>query len=478
MAVEKVTVEIGDVPIELETGKLAKQANGSVVVRSGDTVVLVTAVGAQEPRPGADFFPLTVDYEERMYAAGQDPRRLHQARVAAERPRDPDGAHDRPADPAALPEGLPQRDPGRRDGPVGRPGERVRHPLHHRRLGRADALGAALPGPGRRGPHRPDRRRVHHQPDPAGDRGVRARPHRRRHRRGHLDGRGGRQGDRRGDDARGAPDRPRGDPAPLRGPARAEGGGRQAEVGGRGDRRGREAPGEDREGRREGPGRGYPRAGQAARRDKVAARPRRPPPRRSSATTPTPRTAAAFSAAFEALQKRIIRERIAVDKDRPDGRRPTRSGRSAARSACCPRAHGSAIFTRGQTQVLTIVALGTTEEEQRIDGLGIETTKRYMHHYNFPPFSVGEAGRMRGPTAATSATARWPSGRCCRDPGRGRVPLHDAARLRDPREQRLVLDGVGLRQHAGADGRRRADHARRSPASRWAWSRRATSYTS
>ena len=73
MAVEKVTVEVGDVPIEFETGKVAKQANGSVVVRSGDTMVLVTAVGAQEVRPGVDFFPLTVDVEERMYAAGKIP---------------------------------------------------------------------------------------------------------------------------------------------------------------------------------------------------------------------------------------------------------------------------------------------------------------------------------------------------------------------------------------------------------------------
>ena len=73
MAVEVVTAEIGDAPISFETGKLAKQANGAVVVRSGDTVVLVTAVGAQEPRPGADFFPLTVDVEERMYAAGKIP---------------------------------------------------------------------------------------------------------------------------------------------------------------------------------------------------------------------------------------------------------------------------------------------------------------------------------------------------------------------------------------------------------------------
>ena len=59
--------------------------------------------------------------------------------------------------------------------------------------------------------------------------------------------------------------------------------------------------------------------------------------------------------------------------------------------------HGSALFTRGETQVLTSLALGTTKEAQRIDGLGIETTKRYIHHYNFPPFSVGETGFMRGP---------------------------------------------------------------------------------
>jgi len=62
-----------------------------------------------------------------------------------------------------------------------------------------------------------------------------------------------------------------------------------------------------------------------------------------------------------------------------------------------PRTHGSALFTRGQTQALSTVALGTTREEMRLDTLGLETTKRYFHHYNFPPFSVGEAGRMGGP---------------------------------------------------------------------------------
>src|SRR5881398_2877785 len=68
-----VSVTVGDQDITLETGKLAKQADGAVVARSGETMVLATAMGRQEPREGADFFPLTVDVEERMYAAGKIP---------------------------------------------------------------------------------------------------------------------------------------------------------------------------------------------------------------------------------------------------------------------------------------------------------------------------------------------------------------------------------------------------------------------
>jgi polyribonucleotide nucleotidyltransferase len=74
-----------------------------------------------------------------------------------------------------------------------------------------------------------------------------------------------------------------------------------------------------------------------------------------------------------------------------------RSGRSRSTIKPLPRTHGSALFTRGQTQALSVVALGTTREEMRLDNLGLETSKRYFHHYNFPPFSVGEAGFMRGP---------------------------------------------------------------------------------
>ena len=69
----EVNVTVGGSEITFESGKLAKQADGAVVVRSGDTLVLSTAMGRQEPREGADFFPLTVDVEERMYAAGKIP---------------------------------------------------------------------------------------------------------------------------------------------------------------------------------------------------------------------------------------------------------------------------------------------------------------------------------------------------------------------------------------------------------------------
>ena len=77
----KVSQTVGDREITFETGKLAKQADGSVVVRSGDTMVLATAQGRTEAREGADFFPLTVDVEERMYAAGRFPAASSSARA-------------------------------------------------------------------------------------------------------------------------------------------------------------------------------------------------------------------------------------------------------------------------------------------------------------------------------------------------------------------------------------------------------------
>ena len=106
---------------------------------------------------------------------------------------------------------------------------------------------------------------------------------------------------------------------------------------------------------------------------------------------------AAASKAFAKLEKNMVRERIAVQKIRPDGRAADEIRQITIEVGVTPRTHGSALFTRGQTQALSTVALGTTREEMRLDTLGLETVKRYFHHYNFPPFSVGEAGFMRGP---------------------------------------------------------------------------------
>src|ERR1700704_4046952 len=99
---------------------------------------------------------------------------------------------------------------------------------------------------------------------------------------------------------------------------------------------------------------------------------------------------------FDKLEKSIIRERIAVHKKRPDGRSENEIREITIEVGVTPRTHGSALFTRGQTQALSVAALGTLKEEMRLDTLGLETKKYYWHHYNFPPFSVGEAGRMGG----------------------------------------------------------------------------------
>jgi hypothetical protein len=96
----------GGRPLILESGRIARQADGAVLVTYGGTQVLVTAVAQKTPRVGIDFFPLTVNYQEKTFAAG-----LFQARRAAFREGDPDLAPDRPADPAAVPQGIPQRDP-------------------------------------------------------------------------------------------------------------------------------------------------------------------------------------------------------------------------------------------------------------------------------------------------------------------------------------------------------------------------------
>jgi polyribonucleotide nucleotidyltransferase len=107
--------------------------------------------------------------------------------------------------------------------------------------------------------------------------------------------------------------------------------------------------------------------------------------------------AADVKAAFASIEKDTIRKAIAVEKKRPDGRAQDEIRPIECEVDISPRVHGSALFTRGETQILSNVALGTTRMDMRLDTLGLQTTKRFFHHYNFPPFSVGEAGFMRGP---------------------------------------------------------------------------------
>jgi polyribonucleotide nucleotidyltransferase len=104
-----------------------------------------------------------------------------------------------------------------------------------------------------------------------------------------------------------------------------------------------------------------------------------------------------IGAAFRAVTKSEVRQRILRDKVRIDGRGVTDIRPLSAEVEMIPRAHGSALFERGETQILGVTTLNMLRMEQQIDSLGPETTKRYLHHYNFPPFSTGETGRVGSP---------------------------------------------------------------------------------
>ncbi|MEX0787021.1 MAG: polyribonucleotide nucleotidyltransferase [Dehalococcoidia bacterium] len=103
-----------------------------------------------------------------------------------------------------------------------------------------------------------------------------------------------------------------------------------------------------------------------------------------------------IGAALDAVVKDAVRSSILDRGVRPDGRGPAEIRPLSAKVGILPRTHGSGLFTRGETQVLTIATLGSSGEQQRLDNISPEERKRFMHHYNFPPFSVGEARPLRG----------------------------------------------------------------------------------
>ncbi|HET8626118.1 MAG TPA: polyribonucleotide nucleotidyltransferase [Thermomicrobiales bacterium] len=107
--------------------------------------------------------------------------------------------------------------------------------------------------------------------------------------------------------------------------------------------------------------------------------------------------AKAVASIFDRLEAEVVRGGILERGERPDGRTPTEIRPIWCEADVLPRAHGSAIFTRGQTQILSVATLGAPGEGQRLDSIGREEGKRYIHHYNFPPFSTGEARPLRSP---------------------------------------------------------------------------------
>jgi polyribonucleotide nucleotidyltransferase len=157
------------------------------------------------------------------------------------------------------------------------------------------------------------------------------------------------------------------------------------------------------------------------------------------------------------LKEKILRDEILERGQRLDGRKFDEIRNITIEVGVLPRTHGSCLFTRGETQALVVATLGTADDQQKVETVDGETWKRFMLHYNFPPFSVGEVKFLRGPGPPRDRPRRARGARArADDAGRRELPLHRARRLGDHREQRLLVDGVGLRRVAGDDGCRRA----------------------
>ena len=155
------------------------------------------------------------------------------------------------------------------------------------------------------------------------------------------------------------------------------------------------------------------------------------------------------------VKKKLVRNVMLTDQRRIDGRGFGEVRTITGEVGLLSRTHGSAVFTRGETQALAVTTLGTPSDEQKIETLVGETFKAFMLHYNFPPYSVGETRMIRGPgrrEIGHGALAERAISQVL--PTRGRVSLHHPHRLRNPLLQRLFLHGDDLRGLHGPDGRR------------------------
>ena len=401
-AVTPVSVEIAGNEISFETGKMAKQASGAVVVQAGRHDGPRHRDRRQPPRrrlPPADGRRRGAHVRR-----GQDPRLVLQARGPRGREGHAHRAHDRPPDPPAVPQGLALRDAARGDPAVGRPRPPLRHPRDERRLRRADGLATSRS----RRPSAPcasARSTATSSSTPTRSRPARRhrpRPDRRRHRGGHPDGRGGRQRDPRGRDPRRARHRARRDQEALRRPARAAPR-RPARRRSRSSRRRstRSCSSQIKASPRRGSSTTRPRS-----RTSSSARTR---PRRveeavleqysgdPEAESYAEHRAGARSSRSTSSRRRSSASASPSTRSAPTAAPRTRSARSRSRSASRRARTARRCSPAARRRRFSVAALGTLKEEMRLDTLGLETHKRYFHHYNFPPFSVGEAGFMRGP---------------------------------------------------------------------------------
>ncbi len=397
MAIVTVEREIGGRTLTLEAGRVAKQAHGAVTVRYGDTVVLVTAT-TSAPRAGIDFFPLTVEYREYTYAAGKIPGGFfkREGRPSTKetltcrmvdrpiRPLFPDGFMDEVQVVALVLSADQENDPDLLamigasaslavspipwNGPLGaarvgmRDGEFILNPLHSQRDGAeldltVVGLGDLINMIEVDGAEVPEEKIAEAlafaqetvltvtemQKELAEQCGTVKSPW----------------------------EPPVADTADL-------------------ERRIEEGFGQDLKDAKH-----------------IAAKIERGEASRAVADRAkeailgldpeqAPWTPQEFAKAWRNVEDRIVMEML-LSGERTDGRKPDDLRPVSCEVGVLPRTHGSALFTRGETQALVVTTLGTTEDQQIIDGLIEEYRKPFMLHYNFPPFSVGEARMMRGP---------------------------------------------------------------------------------
>jgi polyribonucleotide nucleotidyltransferase len=390
----QISLELGGKPLTIETGKVAGQADGAVVVRYGDTVIMATAVMADQPREGIDFVPLVVDFEERLYAVGRIPgsffrregRPSDQAVLAArmiDRPVRPLLPKTLRNDVQVIVTTLSADEEDRPDilGLIGASaalrvgGIPIKSTLAGVRVGRVDGEFVAMPTYAQvseggldlvvagaadmvnmieAGAKEVDnevilravefgqqetRRLVKVIDELAEKVGVQPRPFAGREVREEV--------------------------------AAAVGERYQQDIEGIDlltDKRERE------------------RAWQALKTRMV-----------TELAREIPESAVECLTVADEIRRAHFRSLVVGQRRRPDGRPLDELRALSCEVAMLPRAHGAGLFTRGRTQVLTIATLGAVSDQQRLDIIGVGEYKRFMHQYNFPPFSTGEVAMLRGP---------------------------------------------------------------------------------